>query len=633
MLSTSILSLLATSTLAYAANNVALYWGQNGALGQERLSHYCDNSDADIVLLSFLNDFPDPTNVNFANQCGDTYPSGLLHCQAIGEDIKTCQSQGKKVLLSLGGAAGNYGFSSAAEATAYADTLWNKFGNGQGDNERPFDDAIVDGFDFDIELGSNTGYPELATALKSKFDSSKQYYLSASPQCVYPDAKVGELLEKVPLDYAFIQFYNNYCSIDGTFNYKTWSQFADSAPNSNIELFVGVPATDNINGYVSSEDLAKAIDEIKCDKHFGGVSLWDASGAFANVNGDGENYLQQVRQVLNEKTCSEPVETETETAAESSTTSNEPASESTTVNETAAESSTTSNKPVSASTTTTSKVSSSSVVTLSSFSSTGYQNTTTKALSSSSIAGGSVSITSSGVITTGAAGSSSSSSQGSNGSGSNSQGSNGSGSNSNGQVLSTVTDIKHTLVTITSCSENKCSKVAVETGVIVISDVHTVYTTYCPLTASEVVVPVYPKSESPIISIPSETKPGVIASETKPGVIASETNKVVAPSSSSPVESNPTVAAQSSSAPVVNGNTAAPSVTVATSVSKATIEGETETYTVELTSTIIPQPIPQASSSLAGNGNNGTVPVFEGSANNVFVTVPLFLIGAAVALF
>lgn len=106
-------------------------------------------------------------------------------------------------MLSLGGAAGNYGFSSTGDATAFADTLWNKFGNGE-DEERPFDDAVVDGFDFDIELGSSTGYPELATALKSKFDSSKKYYLSASPQCVYPDAHVGPLLEQVPLDFAFI---------------------------------------------------------------------------------------------------------------------------------------------------------------------------------------------------------------------------------------------------------------------------------------------------------------------------------------------------------------------------------------------------------------------------------------------
>ena len=167
-------AVVASSALVSASNQVALYWGQNGAGGQERLAQYCQETDVDIVLLSFLNLFPDPLNVNFANQCGNTFESGLLHCSQIGADIKTCQSLGKTVLLSLGGGVGDYGFSDAASATKFADTLWNKFGAGE-DPERPFDDAVIDGFDFDIEHGSTTGYPELATALRSKFakDSSK----------------------------------------------------------------------------------------------------------------------------------------------------------------------------------------------------------------------------------------------------------------------------------------------------------------------------------------------------------------------------------------------------------------------------------------------------------------------------
>lgn len=68
MLSNTLLALLATSASALAASNsVAVYWGQNGAGGQDRLSTYCADSNVDVVILSFLNDFPDPTNVNFAN--------------------------------------------------------------------------------------------------------------------------------------------------------------------------------------------------------------------------------------------------------------------------------------------------------------------------------------------------------------------------------------------------------------------------------------------------------------------------------------------------------------------------------------------------------------------------------------
>lgn len=34
-------------------------------------------------------------------------------------DIKTCQGQNKKIVLSLGGATGSYGFSSASDAQRY----------------------------------------------------------------------------------------------------------------------------------------------------------------------------------------------------------------------------------------------------------------------------------------------------------------------------------------------------------------------------------------------------------------------------------------------------------------------------------------------------------------------------------
>lgn len=72
-------------------------------------------------------------------------------------DIKTCQKKGKTVLMSLGGAAGSYGFANNADAEAFADTLWNIYGAGKS-STRPFGDAVLDGFDLDIEGGGPTGY-------------------------------------------------------------------------------------------------------------------------------------------------------------------------------------------------------------------------------------------------------------------------------------------------------------------------------------------------------------------------------------------------------------------------------------------------------------------------------------------
>ena len=72
-------------------------------------------------------------------------------------DIKTCQSKGIKVILSLGGASGSYGFDSDSQAKTFADTLWNLFGGGSAE-DRPFGDTEIDGIDLDIEGGQPTGY-------------------------------------------------------------------------------------------------------------------------------------------------------------------------------------------------------------------------------------------------------------------------------------------------------------------------------------------------------------------------------------------------------------------------------------------------------------------------------------------
>ena len=67
----------------------------------------------------------------------------LMGCRA---DIETCQSLGKIVMLSLGGAVGTYGFKSASQAETFATTLWDMFAEGYG-SLRPFGDALIDGFD------------------------------------------------------------------------------------------------------------------------------------------------------------------------------------------------------------------------------------------------------------------------------------------------------------------------------------------------------------------------------------------------------------------------------------------------------------------------------------------------------
>ncbi|GME72471.1 unnamed protein product [[Candida] boidinii] len=355
--------LFSSLTTAFDINskeNVVVYWGQNSAGSQQRLSHYCESDSVDVVILSFMSAFSNadtlPT-LNFANACETTFSDGLLQCDTIAADIQTCQANGKKVLLSLGGASGAYGFASDAVAEGFAETLWNMFGAGSA-VERPFGNAVLDGFDFDIENNIPVGYAALATKLREYYaqDSSKTYYISASPQCVYPDASVGDLLANADVDFAFIQFYNNYCNTDRQFNWNTWAEFAtSSSPNKDIKLYLGLPGSPTAagSGYVTSDVVKNALANVikSLDSNFGGISIWDASQAFAN-SVSGVNFAESMKSILAEvfggQATSPTTSTSPVTPSTTSTTSTTPVAPTTT--------STTSTTPVVPTTTSTTPV-------------------------------------------------------------------------------------------------------------------------------------------------------------------------------------------------------------------------------------------------------------------------------------
>ncbi|CCH41767.1 Chitinase 2 [Wickerhamomyces ciferrii] len=289
-------------------NNVAVYWGQASAGTQEDLSYYCDSDDVDIIILSFLNAYPGyngaPT-LSLATSCFDKYSNGVLDCPDIGDEITECQSKGKKILLALGGQAGVYGFTSDSEAEEFADTLWNLFGEGISET-RPFGNSTIDGFDFDIENKNQVGYVALAKKLQEKFkSSSRDYYLSVAPQCVYPDASVSDLMDEIELDFAFIQFYNNDCSIDGQFNWDTWTEYATKkSPNKDIKLYLGLPGSSSAaaTGYVDIKSVKTTVQNISSHNNFGGVMLWDVTQAYSNEDSSGDNFAKSVKSTLESNT-------------------------------------------------------------------------------------------------------------------------------------------------------------------------------------------------------------------------------------------------------------------------------------------------------------------------------------------
>ncbi|CAH1439032.1 unnamed protein product [Lactuca virosa] len=159
--------------------SIAAYWGQHTDEGT--LAAACATGNYKFIMIAFLTTFGSGQTpvLNLAGHCDPA-----SSCSGLSSDIQSCQNQGIKMFLSLGGAVGSYSLSSSEDAQQVSDYLWNTFLGGQS-NSRPLGDAVLDGIDFDIESGSGQFWPDLARALAAH-KSEKKVYLSAAPQCPIP---------------------------------------------------------------------------------------------------------------------------------------------------------------------------------------------------------------------------------------------------------------------------------------------------------------------------------------------------------------------------------------------------------------------------------------------------------------
>ncbi|KAF8761064.1 Glycoside hydrolase family 18 protein [Rhizoctonia solani] len=271
----------------------------NQAGWQKPISYYCQDDSVDVLPIAFVNQFFGTGGLpalNLANTCNPTdqgvFPgTGLANCQFLASEISACQAKGKLVTLSLGGAGGAYGFQSDAEGVAFANTVWNLFLGGSS-STRPFGSAVLDGVDLDIEAGTGTGYVAFVNQLRSKFNgASKKYYITAAPQCVYPDSALGSVLNNAFFDAVYVQFYNNPCGLQtygnaANWNYGNWDYWARNiSPNKNVKIYIGAPAAQRAagSGYVDTATLQKISLETRSNfPSFGGVMFWDASQAYNN---------------------------------------------------------------------------------------------------------------------------------------------------------------------------------------------------------------------------------------------------------------------------------------------------------------------------------------------------------------
>ena len=110
----TIFSLLLISLLFPSSHGgtISIYWGQNGNEGS--LADTCSSGNYGIVNVAFLSTFGNGQTpvLNLAGHCNPAAGG----CTGLSSDIKACQASGIKVLLSIGGGAGNYSLSSAKDA-------------------------------------------------------------------------------------------------------------------------------------------------------------------------------------------------------------------------------------------------------------------------------------------------------------------------------------------------------------------------------------------------------------------------------------------------------------------------------------------------------------------------------------
>ncbi|PON56798.1 Endo-beta-N-acetylglucosaminidase [Trema orientale] len=253
------------------AGTIVVYWGQNG--GEGSLADTCVTGNYGIVNIAFLATFGNGQNpaLNLAGHC-DPASNG---CTGLSSEIKACQNQGIKVMLSIGGGAGSYFLSSAEDAQSVAQYIWDNFLGGQS-GSRPLGDAVLDGIDFDIEGGTTQHWDELAKALNG-FSQQRKVYLTAAPQCPIPDAWLSGALNTGLFDYVWIQFYNNApCEYSGNAdNLKNyWNQWTSISAG---QIFLGLPASPDAagSGYIAPDVLSsEVLPTIKSSSKYGGVMLW-----------------------------------------------------------------------------------------------------------------------------------------------------------------------------------------------------------------------------------------------------------------------------------------------------------------------------------------------------------------------
>ncbi|XP_060673902.1 endochitinase Ziz m 1.0101-like [Ziziphus jujuba] len=259
-----ILSLALIQISEATGGPIATYWG----VGEGHLGDLCKKKHYSYINVAYVKSFG-----------GGKVLSPICEgtsCIRLGEDIKACQQIGIKVLISLGGPFDTYSLISETDAQAVAKQLWNSY----------IDEVNFDGIDFRIENGSALYYEYLAQTLKDFATANKkEIILSAFPGCVYPDRYLARAIHASYFDIIWIQYFNNSaCQYDSTVQTPddllliSWTAW-NLTVHDKTKLFLGIPATPIIPGYIPCEQLINTvIPNISANNSkYAGVLVWNST--------------------------------------------------------------------------------------------------------------------------------------------------------------------------------------------------------------------------------------------------------------------------------------------------------------------------------------------------------------------
>lgn len=137
---------------------------------------------------------------------------------------------------------------------------------------------MLDGIDFDIEAWDVLYWDVLAQTLQAYITRQRKVYLSAAPQCQFPDVHLSTAINTGVFDYVWVQFYNNppgqYANGNANNLLNSWHKW--TSVNAR-QIFLGIPAAPAAaagSGYIPPDALKTLVlPRIKTSPKYGGVMV------------------------------------------------------------------------------------------------------------------------------------------------------------------------------------------------------------------------------------------------------------------------------------------------------------------------------------------------------------------------